>query len=332
MPTFWLGNAILAGAFIVSIILVSVHSRNTCKEYWLLDSKRENNNRIYRVLAYLILMSLWCYVFSLLNAIIFWIPQLQTYCAISIIIRTWTYLLAKMFMYLVFIVRLHIAYRYSNSIYQFELSSLKITSALVILSGISLGMFASVTIKPDEYHESAQVLAYCRFSSPPITAALFGLYDIIFSIGTLIAFVNPLRKLIKGILSNPNMTKQARNDFEVEELIYVGVRCVILTSVATFSTLLMMVLVVLGFPFFAPIDFIVNMVCMMWMTKYYDDKKYYERVCIITIKCSNWCLGCCCGYTEEINHYQHQKIAIKSLASNSATNTKDTPTIEMSNE
>ena len=217
-------------------------------------------------------------------------------------------------------VRLYIAYRYSNPIYQLKLITLNISSGLIVISGISLGAFATVTLKPEEY-DGAHVLAYCRFSSPPITASMFGLYDIIFSLGTLFAFVNPLRKLIKGILLNKNMTEAAQNDLDVEGLIYVGVKCVILTSVATLSTFLLIVAIgMMQLAWLTPIDMITNMVCMMLMTNYYDDKKFYERVCIVNIKCSAWCLGCCCGYRKM------GSTKIEMAPSNSEIYTNDTTT------
>ena len=36
------------------------------------------------------------------------------------------------------------------------------------------------------------------------------------------------------------------------------------------------------------------------MTKYYTKQRYYERLCCGTIKCSEWCLGHCCGYQEGV--------------------------------
>ena len=198
-----------------------------------------------------------------------------------------------MFMYLAFIIRLCTVY--NNPLYQYNLSTLKIICLLTIIYAFTVCCLTIWFTKSKSYY------GICEGDIAPFIAGLMAIYDMVLSIGTTIAFIRPIRILIKSIFQNTaNSTGQnTKSDEQLIPLINISVKYSVLTSIASISTFLLMITIALGYTFAGPIDFFVNMVCMVLMTRYYNDGKYYERFCCGAIKCSNLCLGYCCGYYGE---------------------------------
>ena len=261
-----------------------------------------------------------------------------------------------MFMYLAFIIRLRMVY--NNPFYSYNYTLLKIACIIIIAFALGIGIITSVDTHTYPYYSQRhKFITFCRSDIKPYIALMTGLYDIVFSIGSMIAFINPLRKIVSCILNETETereteletengvhqagSKEDRNQKrdlkrarpkELYGIMNTGMEYAILTSIASFSTLLFMVAVAIGLLPVAPFDFVTNMACLLMMTPYYDERKYFQRICCGAILCSNGCLKCCYGYHKEstelgIQIVMHkQKSATKSnngsgTASNESTRT-----------
>ena len=290
----WFNGVITFGiGSIIGTIIALIHSKNVFSE--LLFTKSDIS-KAYRLLSIIIVLSIYCYVGAMILSVSFMAPKSTKYCQLSIILITWIYLFAKMFMYLAFIIRLYIVY--SNPIYHYSVTKLIIISSIIITWTILLCVGASFSSKSDEYHGQKHYITYCTARTQSLGAIIMGLYDIVLSITSIIAFINPLAKVIKSSLDlNSDISKEQKD--KLDRLVYVGTKYVILTSVASVSTFIFMLMIVFRMSWGGSYDWIINIICLILMTPYYDEKRYYKRLCCGTIKCSKWCLGYFCGYSEE---------------------------------
>lgn len=243
------------------------------------------------LLSCTILLSLYCYTIPM---IIIAATRFLDYCVIVMSITVWGYYLSKMFMYLAFIIRLYIVY--NNPMYHYNVTFLKIGAISVISCSLFLCISTSYTSKAYTLYGNKPYIILCKPGLSPFTTIGAGIYDIIFGIGSMIAFINPLRKLIKPALNMDISTEQRET---LNELIHIGTKCFILSTVTACSTLLFMLLLVMELSLFAPLDYVTNMICMVLMTMFYNDKLYFERLCCVAIKCSDRCLNHCYGYSKD---------------------------------
>ena len=327
---WWVSNTVTITALLMAIPIAFIHSKNV---YIDLHNKTPTNTITitYKLLQYTMLCSLYCYIWTILCYILSVRPQLMNHCQSIILNMTWSYLLSKMFMYLTFIIRLYAVY--NNPIFHYNHKTLKIICLIILTCTFSIAILVTLTSKPYPYFGTNDYIAYCHGDIQPIAAALTGLYDICLSIGSMIAFINPLRKVIKSLTQSTNGTDGVSMKSDVNKLMRAGMKYAILTSIATMSSLLLMVKIALGDGSGAPLDFVVNMVCMVLMTKYYNDKRVYERLCCGAIKCSYCCLGCCCGYHEDAvglseNQRRQNEETVSPTTSSGQTKTLSMPAME----
>ena len=188
---------------------------------------------------------------------------------------------------------------YDNPIYRYNFTILKLMCLFIIFCGLLLCLGFALTITPyaPYQHPTKKYISFCESGLSLWLGALIGLYDVICCIGSMIAFINPLRKLIKSILMTET-TEEQRND--LRPLIKTGVKYAILTSATAISTFIMLLVSSLGCVWFGALDFVINMICMVLMTSYYNEARYYERLCFPVIKCSKCCAWFCCGYNEDL--------------------------------
>ena len=286
---WWLLIIFYSCGSIIGLIIATIHTRNVYIDL----SKKIKTTLTSRVFSITLTMSLYFYVLGMIIMFTFLMEQLTKYCKYSIIITSWTYFMSKMFMYLSFIARLCSVY--NNPIYHYNLNILKIFGAFAIIFAVVLCILITIDTEPWTYYGEKKYVSFCQVGIPTYMTIINGLYEISFSMGSMIAFLNPLRQLIKSILKS-NITKKEID--ELTPLIKISVKYSILTSIASLSTFLFMISIALGFSFTAPIDFITNMSCMVLMTPYYTNKKIYEKLCCLTIRFSHNCLKCCCGYNQ----------------------------------
>lgn len=213
-------------------------------------------------------------------------------------IASWIYLSAKLFMYLAFITRLYTVY--NNPIYHYNLAMLKVLCISAITFTLTLCILTLFLNDPQPLslgRNQGIIMATCITQTEPYIVAANGLYDVIFSIGSMIAFINPLRNIIKSVLRATDISMEHRK--KLDELIHKGMKYFILVTVSSLSTSGLMFVIAIGLPELTPVDLVINIICLALMTPYYNKGRYYERLCCGMIACtSKCCLGCCCGYNQ----------------------------------
>ena len=194
-----------------------------------------------------------------------------------------TWMSAKVFMYLTFILRLRIIYKGTS--FEYNPRMLLIFACVVICYALSMMVFsaflvsASSTYAEDEDGSNAR----CELDTQHILYWLYMvgylLSDLSFTVAFLVAFLKPFLESLKlnGIANH-------------RKLIDIGFKITLSVSVALISSQLML----LGLIFVPSslnlqwlvvplvIDSVVNTVCLLITTPYYRNQTFYNRFC------------CCC--------------------------------------
>eukprot|EP00484_Ammonia_sp_Unknown_P009531 CAMPEP_0197076608 /NCGR_PEP_ID=MMETSP1384-20130603/212203_1 /TAXON_ID=29189 /ORGANISM="Ammonia sp." /LENGTH=301 /DNA_ID=CAMNT_0042515467 /DNA_START=155 /DNA_END=1061 /DNA_ORIENTATION=- len=245
-------------------------------------------------------------------------PFVRKSCSLITHSGTVTYMLGKCFMYLVFIVRLYVVYK--NSMYRYEFRSIRIVAICTVTISFILILVVAFQIHPIHRQGEQYYLSECQAVLNVYIGALVVLYDLTLSIGSTIAFIKPLRHLIR--------CTQPLEDADQSSLIEIATKYAILTIVASITTFVLIIGSGLGLGSLTPLDLICNMICLVLMTRYYfrahywqwsgfgqfdavgshlqydllgaltryyNEKKYYDVLCWIPIQCSSCCIWCCCA-------------------------------------
>ena len=280
---------------IIGSIIVVIHTRHVHLDLYGKHADARDNPSMHKLFSFTLLASLYGYILQFMIQVTFLMPAMTQYCKYSIPAISSTYIITKMFMYLALIFRLLLVY--DTPIYRYNKKALICICIIIIASAIFLVLLNIFTIEAYPYYHAEKAhISFCEFYAELYVFALVGVYDIIFSIGSTIAFINPLRQIIKEIC-DVNMSKQEKD--KLEPLIQVGIKYSILSFVATFSTMIVLGLLALSISFLNPIDYITNILCMVFMTPYYNEKGYFERICCVMVKWSAFWTSYCCGYHEE---------------------------------
>ena len=192
---------------------MSIH----CFQIQYRQIKQHHKTRAYKILLFTVLTALYGYTLWMVINFIFLLPPLPLakYCNIRAKAAAITYFIAKMFMYLSFITRLYTVY--NNPIYQYNVNIIKISFILAIISTIIICMLVPFGMN-HKYHivttTFGQNFIICEWITSSFLIISFGLYDIIFSIGSL----NPLRKLIKSMVKDSD-----KDNSEFFDLIIAGI-------------------------------------------------------------------------------------------------------------
>lgn len=111
-----------------------------------------------------------------------------------------------------------------------------------------------------------------------VCTVMFLVQDFFFSIGFIAAFSIPLKKLREAVSEN------LPNENYHDKFMYAAVKTSTLTIIALSSTAIMLVIFFVFRFDLAWVDMVVNSVCLLLMTPYYDDAVYYRNVCWLCIK------------------------------------------------
>ena len=328
---WWTDIILFSLGLIIALIITIMHSKNVYSE---LKSRKKDLPKTHKLLSFTIISSLISFFVAVLSPLLNFTVPFNS-CQFYVIILAWPYPFAKMFMYLAFIIRLYAVY--NNPLYHYNLLTLKTISIIIIIWAISLYIYMIPTSKAHTI-SGPDSINICILEPNLIAGAMALLYDIVFNIGLMIAFINPLRKLIKFILnskSEENSKVTEKQKQELKPLITTSIKYVVLTTVAFLTTLLSIIVWSAGYTFAAPFDYIVNMICIILMTSYYEKQRYFQRLCCGGIRCIYCCMGCCCGYNENVEIMMEVNAVTVSEASNGQTatgqeNTSKTPELEMS--
>ena len=83
-------------------------------------------------------------------------------------------------------------------------------------------------------------------------------------------------------------------DIKYKQMLYIGYKYKVIVICASISSLLWVLISVINVfevdivSFLAGIDFTINIFCLMLMTNYYPDERYYQRLCYLCICCCDW--------------------------------------------
>ena len=266
--------------FCVFVIWI-VHSINLFLDYFTQNRKsvkwRKSIPKIDRLYISISITSYLTITFFLLCGMALCIMQWNIFtliCHEIVLILTSCWIIAKVFMYLTFFLRLHMVYNESK--YQYNPKYLKIISAITIIENV-INFISTMRYNEIDLilYDQISFAMHCNAYYPLFQYFIAGLSDIIISIGFLIAFIRPIHL----ILSSTVRTKD-----KVNNLLNLGMKSLILTANAVFSTLTMLVgVLVLNSLIITPIDCFINCLCVVLMSPYYDDRIFYRPLCCIFV-------------------------------------------------
>eukprot|EP01084_Bolivina_argentea_P277488 473742_1 len=203
------------------------------------------------------------------------------------------YFSSKCMLYLVFIVRLHQLYGRFPS-YGYKPNTLKVIGIIIILVSIILFIIMEIfTVNFQLYHDDIDTAwpYFCQtlFRKPYINimGALMALTDLVSCIGAMYFYIKPLNRIVKACESKENRDPKITNYLIKTK--YMGYKYKVLVCVCAITTLLWIMLFVVGVSWFgtivAQVDFVINPLCLILMTEYYPSDIYYEKLCYICIRC-----------------------------------------------
>jgi hypothetical protein len=122
-----------------------------------------------------------------------------------------------------------------------------------------------------------------------IAPAVTLVWDMFMNILSLCLFIIPLRKTLKEMGHTINLNDDTKMSKMSGKMFYLAVKYTLLTSGAAATTIVSLLLLLLVPPvaYLMGFDVVFNSVCLMLMTAYYPDDKYYQRLC-------SCCLYLCC--------------------------------------
>ena len=202
------------------------------------------------------------------------------YCKELIVMTTDCYFTAKQFMYLLFLIKLYVVY--DGSSFGYKSNNLLIIGSISVLL-CSINCILTIFYNGIDlfYYDNIPFAMHCNAFYPLYQYFIFAVVDVFMALFFLYSFVNPIRLLLKD-------TKNSNPD---EILIQLAVKSVILTLVALLSTLIFMLFMLFtNTLLLGSIDVVINFICVLLMTPYYNEK-HYENICCILIKIGNKCVG-----------------------------------------
>eukprot|EP01084_Bolivina_argentea_P174535 302323_1 len=295
---WWFGNVFFVGGSIIGLIIAIFHSRNVFLDLFT-DNRTSISHRkslplitwTYKAISFCIVFSLYFFVINMIISELSNQRFMDNMCKFVAITVSLSYQLSKMFMYLVFIIRLHSVY--NNTPYQYNGILLIMICVFIILISITINTLIIISVKTFYYSSNRHhYIVSCGAEIDEYIIFLIALYELTLAIGSVIAFIVPLQNVVKSIQSAE--TNYALK-LKLKRLRNVGRKNAILTWMATLSTLLLMAALATGYLIVAPFDYVINMICMVLMTPYYKDSYYYNKICCGIIKCSGCCCICFCG-------------------------------------
>ena len=276
------------------LILFMVHISKVY--YWRKDTthnnnnnndrdKRNNNQKLDFSLTALSILTLTFYtITSLLHAISSIIEAIPHPINCEIIVKsiivsvTWS----RYWLYLLLIARLHIAFKesiYGYNVY-FLLSFICFTFCEAIAFSIififgSTGNYIVMTdyFNPNNSDEDdSDVYIWCQIDIPDVMIYIYALIDVLINIFLTILFVKPLHKVMSMItLDNQNNSLQ----------LLVEKNTIVAVITCMTSILFLGLIAILNWGALAGIDWMINCLCVLLISKHYD--KWYHKCCKLCI-------------------------------------------------
>ena len=235
------------------------------------------------------------------------LPSSFGHCKYTFNTATAGYYLIKLETYLIFALRLHLVY--DGSPYEIGKNKLICTSVFLIIYtfAIVIVYIVLIGIEPDngfnnDAHDdgfdvdfvdvsNSEYFNLCKTIAPEWYASLIGGVDFLVNVVYVILFVIPIRKLAKSI----NLSSRSLDDKDrlIGKMLVIGIKVYILSLVLFLTTLVAIGIYLATYIAVFSVDQIINITCLILMTPYYPNRKYYLRLCCC-------CIFCCDrkGYTK----------------------------------
>eukprot|EP01084_Bolivina_argentea_P004043 7657_1 len=285
-PIYWIGYSILAFIADCTCIFILPYHCYQCYKYEIKaqNSRIANKNQfyitrsiIYKGMSILTIMLILSYFLLL----IFGTIGAFTACKYLILYKLIpsTYNFAKLSMYLIYVMRLHLVY--NKSVYSYNNTLLIAYSIILIIIGAILSILLFTNTNYYFYEINLFELTTIKgcISVYDSRLMILGLsWDSINSIIATIAFLLPLTKINKAL--KESYGKQHHN----RELRETANKIFILTFISSTSSCFAYIVAVLSeATIIFHIDIIINIICVIFMTRYYP--KAYYGMCCVFIKC-----------------------------------------------
>eukprot|EP00485_Elphidium_margaritaceum_P004256 CAMPEP_0202695034 /NCGR_PEP_ID=MMETSP1385-20130828/8736_1 /ASSEMBLY_ACC=CAM_ASM_000861 /TAXON_ID=933848 /ORGANISM="Elphidium margaritaceum" /LENGTH=395 /DNA_ID=CAMNT_0049350993 /DNA_START=46 /DNA_END=1233 /DNA_ORIENTATION=+ len=128
--------------------------------------------------------------------------------------------------------------------------------------------------------------------------------DLVMTIGSIVAFVMPIKRLQKSMQQQE--APSARRAKTFDQMLFVGRKYRNLVLTASISSLLFILVAImqlgqLYMSVLANADYTINMFCLFFMSAYYPDTVFYRRFCCLCIRC------CDCGKEKYVHSSTESK-------------------------
>ena len=270
-------------------------SNNEINRTTTINNRHKNNsikdNSKYHLVSILPILS---YIFYLSNGINTILDIHNFYsCKFGGIITLGCYSLGKLFMYLLFVYRLHTVY--SSSTFEYNETILLIITILIIIYGIGMVIVFIFVVEP--VISFVNNIRFCNIKIPFYILLIGAAFDMGITGICCILFVRPLCILFRK-------TNHQLTDTRMKNVIS---KYIILTFVATLSTTIIFGAIgITDFEALGTIDIVINSTCMMLFNKQYH--RLYQTLCCIPIKCAQRCT-CCKQKTSDPPVFQQTSIS-----------------------
>eukprot|EP01084_Bolivina_argentea_P068649 124948_1 len=248
-----------------------------------------------RLVQILPILSYLCFFLECVSILLYYIKQTEVACATGLICGIVCYISAKMFMSLVFIYRVKTVYSDSmfevnrNVIYFMICFCISYSLVVMVWSPLSLNMIILpaniLNGDPDLFDFNH---TFCLIANDATSINMtFGALDFFTNTISFFLFIRPLITLIK-------IVKKIGSDDHKKKIFSVVQRSMILTFIATVSTVIALGIVaftlIIGL---SAIDIIVNCFCIMFCNEEYES--YYKNMCCGAIKL----FSKCCNFDDD---------------------------------
>ena len=178
----------------------------------------------------------------------------------------------KLSMYLYFIIKLH--QTYNGSTYAYNKTSLIALGTIAIVTFIAIiaGNQITTTMSIIYYPEIGPFAINCRAHYSWIFLIVIGIMDTFIQMCYLYMFIKPLISLTKDLNQSTNEKRR--------QLLFTATKAIIITVIATVSTMIFCISVVfMESTILAPFEIVINIVSILLMTPYCHDWMYTILCC-----------------------------------------------------
>eukprot|EP01083_Nonionella_stella_P293201 997074_1 len=187
----------------------------------------------------------------------------------------------KLFLYLIFIYRLHAIY--SDTVFQYNTTHLSIMAIICVIYQYLMAAVNLVTVSSVSVQFGDEI--YCGCASLMVVPGVTVFADTIVSVVCCCAFIKPLKAL--------QALNAANRDAELYRAV---VKNMTLTCVAVITTVLIMIcMAALKLNALAYLDVVINSICVFLMNKEHD--LWFKYLCFDG-KCGSKVVKCCCSTNE----------------------------------